>query len=159
VMNWWGILVWGFAATLVLTTVTRGSQALGLTRMDIPFMLGTMVTPNRDRAKIIGFGMHLVNGWVFAMIYAAFFEALGFANWWLGLGMRFFHGLFVLVTLLPLLPGLHSRMVSDFAGLEPTRQLEPPGFLGLNCGYHTPLATLLAHLFYGVILGYFYLPY
>ena len=157
-MNWWGILLWGFAATLVLTTLTRGSQALGLTRMDIPFMLGTMVTPNRDRAKIIGFGMHLVNGWVFAVIYAAFFGAMGYANWWLGLGMGFFHGLFVLVTLLPLLPGLHPRMVSDFAGPEPTRQLEPPGFLGLNYGYQTPLATLLAHLFYGVILGIFYLP-
>ena len=54
-----------------------GSQALGLTRMNLPFMLGTMFTPDRDRAKLIGFGVHLVNGWLFATIYAAAFGAGG----------------------------------------------------------------------------------
>jgi hypothetical protein len=47
-------------------------------------------------------------------------------------------------------------MVSDFAGPQPTRQLEPPGFLGLNYGYGTPLVTLVAHLMYGTMLGAFY---
>ncbi|HEX5417893.1 MAG TPA: hypothetical protein VFZ25_19720 [Chloroflexota bacterium] len=155
-MNRHGILLWGFAATLILTTLLRGSRGLGLTRMDIPFMLGTMVTPDRSRAKVAGFGMHLCFGWLFASIYALYFDALGFANGWLGAAMGLFQGTFVLVVLLPLLPGLHPRMVSDFAGPEPTRQLEPPGFLGLNYGYQTPLATLLAHLLYGTILGAFY---
>ncbi|MGH2460401.1 MAG: hypothetical protein ACRDIY_16230 [Chloroflexota bacterium] len=155
-MNRHGILLWGFAATLTLTTLLRGSRGLGLTRMDIPFMLGTMVTPDRSRAKVIGFLMHLLFGWLFASIYAIYFDALGFAHVWLGAAMGLFHGTFVLTVLLPLLPGLHPRMASDFAGPEPTRQLEPPGFLGLNYGYQTPLATLLAHLLYGAILGAFY---
>jgi len=157
-MNRYGVLLWGFAATLTLTTLLRGSQGLGLTRMDIPFMLGTMVTPNRDRAKVIGFAMHLLFGWLFASIYALYFDALGRSRPWLGVAMGLFQGTFVLTVLLPLLPGLHPRMVSDFAGPEPTRQLEPPGFLGLNYGYQTPLATLLAHLLYGAILGVFYRP-
>ncbi len=151
-----GILLWGFAATLTLTTLLSGSRGLGLTRMDIPFMLGTMVTPNRDRAKIVGFAMHVITGWLFASIYALYFDALGRSRPWLGAAMGLFQGTFVLTVLLPLLPGLHPRMVSDFAGPEPTRQLEPPGFLGLNYGYQTPLATLVAHFLYGLILGTFY---
>lgn len=157
-MNRQGILLWGFAATLTLTTLLRGSRGLGLTRMDIPFMLGTMATPDRSRANVIGFGTHLLFGWLFASIYALYFDALGRPRPWLGAAMGLFHGTFVLTVLLPLLPGLHPRMVSDFAGPEPTRQLEPPGFLGLNYGYQTPLATLLAHLLYGTILGTFYQP-
>ncbi len=61
-------LLGGFAGTVVLTTLLAASQGLGLTRMNLPYLLGTMVTPNRDRAKLIGFGMHFLNGWLFAAI-------------------------------------------------------------------------------------------
>lgn len=158
-MNRHGVFLWGFAATLALTTLLRGSRGLGLTRMDIPFMLGTMATADRSRAKVVGFAMHLTFGWLFASIYALYFDALGWSRPWLGSAMGLFQGTFVLTVLLPLLPGLHPRMVSDFAGPEPTRQLEPPGFLCLNYGYQTPLATMLAHFLYGTILGTFYHPH
>src|SRR5215210_9412697 len=39
----WGALVGGLAGTVVLTTVLRASSELGLTRMDIPFLLGEAV--------------------------------------------------------------------------------------------------------------------
>ncbi|HEV3077046.1 MAG TPA: hypothetical protein VHB47_21670, partial [Thermoanaerobaculia bacterium] len=45
---------------------------------------------------------------------------------------------------------------SEDYGPNPTSQLEPPGFLALNYGRHTPVATILAHLLYGAILGAFY---
>ena len=32
----------------------RRDPGVGLTRMNIPYMLGTMFTRNRDRAKVIG---------------------------------------------------------------------------------------------------------
>ena len=54
-MNRRGALLWGFVATLALTGLLAGSQSLRLTRMNLPYMLGTMVTPQRDRAKVIGF--------------------------------------------------------------------------------------------------------
>ncbi len=54
-MNWRAWLLWGFVATLALTTVLAGSQGLGLTRMNLPYMLGTIFTPNRERAKLVGF--------------------------------------------------------------------------------------------------------
>lgn len=150
------ILLWGLLATGLLTTLMQASRALHLTRMDVPFLLGTMITPNRDRAKIIGFVIHFINGWWMAILYAAFFHGLGLATWWLGGLMGLAHALFVLIVVLPLLPGLHPRMASDFHGPEPTRLLEPPGFLALNYGYQTPLATVVAHIAYGMVLGGFY---
>jgi hypothetical protein len=155
-MNGRSVLLWGFAATVFLTSLSSASQALGVTRINLPFILGTMVTPNRDRARFVGFLMHLVNGWLFALLYAAYFRSLNLATWWLGMGMGLVHALFVLVVAMPLLPGLHPRMVSDYAGPEPTRQLEPPGFMALNYGTRTPISVILIHLVYGAILGAFY---
>ncbi len=150
------ILLWGFAGTTILTTVLRTSQAMGLTRLDLPLVLGLAVTPDRDRAKAFGFLIHLVNGWIFAFVYAAFFEELGRATWPLGAGIGAVHGLFVLIIVLPALPGYHPRMATDGRGPEPTRELEPPGFLALNYGRRTPLVTVAAHIVYGIILGVFY---
>jgi uncharacterized membrane protein YagU involved in acid resistance len=150
--------LWGLLATGLLTTLLRASQAFGFTRMDVPFLLGTIVTSNRDRAKVVGFVIHFINGWIFALLYAAFFEGFGFATWWLGGLMGLAHALFVLVVILPLLPGGHPRMASEFRGPEPTRLLEPPGFLALNYGRRTPIATVVAHIAYGLVLGAFYVP-
>ena len=80
-MNW---TLWGLVGTLVLTTMASASQGLRLTRMNIPFMLGTMFTPDRDRAKIYGFMVHLFNGWIFSFFYVAIFHSLHRATWWLG---------------------------------------------------------------------------
>lgn len=148
--------VWGFAATVVLTTLMAGSQRLGLTRMNIPYMLGTMVTPNRDAAKIYGILLHLVNGWIFSLVYVGAFHAWGVATWWLGVLIGLVHALFVVVVALPALPGMHPRMASESRGPETVEQLEPPGFLGLNYGVPTPVSVVLAHLVFGAILGGLY---
>jgi hypothetical protein len=129
---------------------------MGLTRMDIPFMLGVMFTSDRDLAKLFGFLFHMINGWGFSFLYAFAFEELNQANWWLGAVAGFVHGVFVLVVALPILPGLHPRMSSEFAGPVPLKPLEPPGFLALNYGRRTPLATMLSHILYGTIIGTFY---
>jgi uncharacterized membrane protein YagU involved in acid resistance len=155
-MNLPSILLWGFAGTTILTTTLRASQALGLTRMDLPLMLGLIVTRDRDRAKTLGFFMHLLNGWVFSLIYAAFFETLDLATWWVGAAIGLVHALFVLVVGLPVIPGLHPRMATDARGPEPTRELEPPGFMAINYGRRTPIVTIVAHLIFGAILGIFY---
>ena len=61
-------LIWGLLATGLLTTLLRVGQALHLTRMDTTLLLGTIVTPDRDRAKVIGFIIHFINGWWIALI-------------------------------------------------------------------------------------------
>jgi hypothetical protein len=156
-MNFASILLWGFAATVALTTVLLAGQAFGLTRIDMPFIVGTMFTLNRDRAKVVGFAVHIVNGWLFAFVYALFFENLHLATWWLGAILGLLQGTVIVLAVLPLLPGVHPRMVSDFRGPEPTRLLEPPGYLAMNYGRLTPVITLVAHALYGTIIGAFYL--
>ena len=47
-------VLWGFAATAILAAILASCQGLGLTRMSMPFILGTMITPDRDRAMLWG---------------------------------------------------------------------------------------------------------
>jgi hypothetical protein len=155
-MNVPSILLWGFAATIALTTIMSVSHGLGLTRISIPFLLGTILTPNRDRALPVGVIFHILNGWLFAFLYAAMLEGMATATWWLGAGIGVVHALFVLAVGMPLLPGLHPRMVSEYYGPTPNRRLQPPGFFALNYGKRTPIATIVAHLVYGAVIGGFY---
>ena len=149
-------VLWSFVATVVLTGIMRLGQSTGVTRMDIPLMLGTMMTPDRDRAKVLGFVTHLLNGWIVGGFYIAVFHSWRRSGMWLGAFIGLIHGLFVLITVLPLLPGAHRRMASDFTGPQPTTRLEPPGFMAQNYGRGTPILTLIAHVIYGSILGRFY---
>ena len=155
-MNVPSLLVWAFAATIVLTTVMSGGQGLRLTRMSMPFLVGTIFTPARDRAMLVGAIVHMANGMLFALFYALAFESLGWATWWAGAAMGIVHALFVLTVGMLVLPGLHPHMVSEYFGPTPNRLLQPPGFLALNYGRNTPIVTLVAHLLYGAILGGFY---
>ena len=50
---------------------------------------------------------------------------------------------------------VHPRMASEYDAPAMEAKLEPPGFIGLNYGYRTPLTTLLAQVLYGAILGGF----
>jgi hypothetical protein len=155
-MSWSSWLLWGFIGTVVLTTLMEASQALRLTRMSIPYMLGAIFTPNRDLAKLIGFGVHLLNGWLFSLVYIAVFHALRRGNWWIGGLMGFVHASFVLTAGMRLMPGIHPRMASEQQGPTTGRQLEPPGFLALNYGVRTPISVVIAHVLFGGILGAFY---
>jgi len=155
-MNWASCLLWGFVATVVLTTLMAASQRLGFTRINMPYMLGTMFTPSRDRAKLIGFLLHLMIGWSFSFIYVAAFHLWGEATWWRGALTGFVHAAFVLTVGMRLLPGIHPRMASEQQGPSLMRQLEPPGFLALNYGFQTPISVVVAHIVFGTILGAFY---
>jgi len=115
-----------------------------------------MFTPNRDHAKLVGFGLHLLNGWLFSLMYIAAFQAWGGATWWRGALIGFVHAAFVLTAGMQLIPGLHPRMASEQQGPTVMRQLEPPGFLALNYGVRTPVSVLAAHVLFGMILGLFY---
>ncbi|HET7826672.1 MAG TPA: hypothetical protein VFK90_15160 [Anaeromyxobacter sp.] len=155
-MNVASWLLWGFVATIVLTTFMAATQGLRLTRMNLPYMLGAMFTPDRDRAKLVGIFVHLAVGWAFSLLYVAAFEAWREATWLRGAAIGLVHAFFVLSTGMRMLPGLHPRMASEQQGPTVARQLEPPGFLALNYGVQTPLSVIVAHLLFGAILGAFY---
>ena len=144
---------WGLFGSIVFTTLLAASQGLGFTRMNIPFLLGTVFTADRDRAKIYGVLLHLLIGALFSLLYLAAFRVTGGANWWKGMAFGTVQGAFFLTFGVTLLPGLHPRMASEHEGPTCTRLLEPPGFLGLNYGARTPLSIFAAHLVWGALLG------
>jgi hypothetical protein len=152
-MDWAGWAIFGLIATAALTAVMIAAQLAGLTRLDLPLMLGTLVVADPDRARVAGFFIHVVNGQGFALGYAAVFALNGEATWWAGGLLGLLHGAVALLIIVPLLPGVHPHMASERAGLSRGATLEPPGLLGLNYGRETPMVTLLAHVAFGIALG------
>jgi hypothetical protein len=152
----WGALVGGLVGTIVLTTTLRAASELGLTRMDLPFLLGTAVTPDRARAKLIGYALHFVFGLVFALGYWAVFAATGVSGVWIGALLGLVHALFAGTALVSvMLPVVHPRMGTGFDAAGDAPLLEPPGFMLVNYGRQTQLAMIVAHIAYGAIVGAF----
>jgi hypothetical protein len=152
----WGAVVGGLLGTLVLTTMLRAASELALTRMDIPFLLGTAVTEDRVRAKAAGYALHFVFGLLFALAYWAVFAVIGESGVLLGAALGLVHALFASTALVNvLLPVVHPRMGTGFDAARSAPLLEPPGFLLLNYGRQTPLVTVIAHIVYGAIVGGF----
>lgn len=154
-MDWLGWAIFGFGATVALTSIMAFAQLAGWSRMDMPMMLGTMFVEDPDHARLVGFVAHVMNGYVFALLYAGAFAALGQATWWWGALFGTFHGTATLTIVMPMMPGMHPRMSSDRSGTTLAQSLEPPGFLGLNYGSRVPIITLFAHVVYGTLLGSF----
>jgi hypothetical protein len=155
-MSVWGALAGGFVGTVVLTTALRAASELRLTRMDIPFLLGTALTANRLLAKTVGYVLHFAIGLGFALLYYAIFAAINLSGWWLGAILGLAHGVAVTTALVNDLPPLlHPRMGSPLTGAHTTALLEAPGFLMLNYGPQTPIVNILAHIAYGTIVGGF----
>ncbi len=155
-MSIWAALAGGFAGTLVLTTVLRAASEARLTRMDLPFLLGTMFTPDRRRAKLVGYVAHFGLGLAFAVGYFALFEAIGHSGWLPGAAFGAAHGVFSATALVNVvLPAVHPRMGDDFSAAGEAPLLEPPGFLMRNYGHSTALVTLVAHVGYGLLVGGF----
>ena len=152
-MDWAGWALFGLIATTALTAVMVLAQLVGRSRLDIPLLLGTLVSGDPDRAHVAGFFLHLGVGQAFALGYAAAFVLLGEATWWSGGLLGLLHGVVALTILVPFLPAVHPRMATARAGPTSTATLEPPGLLGLNYGVQTPAVALAAHLLFGIALG------
>jgi hypothetical protein len=155
-MSIWGAVAGGFVGTIVLTSGLRAASELRLTRMDLPFLLGTVVSSDRVRAKAAGYLLHFAFGLGFALVYYAIFKAIDEANWWLGALFGATHAVFAGTALVNvLLPVVHPRMGTTTTAADASPVLEPPGFLLVNYGTSTPLVTLVMHIAYGAIVGEF----
>lgn len=153
-MSAWGALAGGLLGTFVLTTVLRMASELRLTRVDLPFLLGTAVSDDRSRAKAIGYLAHFGFGLLFASGYYLMFRTIGSSGWILGALFGLVHGLFAGTALVNiLLPLVHPRMGKPWTDARSTPLVERPGFLMLNYGASTPVVSMVAHVLYGAIVG------
>jgi hypothetical protein len=152
----WGAIAGGFVGTLVLTTGLVAASERRFTRIDLPFLLGTMLAADRTRAKALGYLLHFLFGQVFALIYYAVFVAIDASGWLLGGAFGLLHGVVAVTALVNiLLPVVHPRMGTSYTAADSSPLLEPPGFLMLNYGRSTPLVTIGVHIVYGAIVGGF----
>jgi hypothetical protein len=145
-------MLFGLLSSVTMALVMIAALGLGITRFNLPLMIGTMVTDNRRRAMLVGFVAYIVIGWLFAFVYIAVFAGVHIHTWWFGAILGFIHGVCLLVAM-PFLPFIHPRMASEYHGVTELRLLEPPGFMAMNYGYATPVTTALAQTLFGAVLG------
>lgn len=145
-------------ATVTLASLQELCQRARLSRLSLPFLVGTFFTDQYGKAMVAGFFVYLAGGFVTAFLYWLALAAIGVAQWWAGALIGALHGVFLLAAVLPVLPYVHPRMASESTGPRRAYGIEPPGFLALNYGYATPVVTLVAQAVYGAILGAFLPP-
>lgn len=148
-ISWTGAIVWGIVATVAFTAFSMMGSRMGMTRMDLLELLGSIfVSPGTPASKATGLIVHSMNGAVLAIAWAygaALLDAP--ANWWTGAVWG------VVLWVLALL------MLTSMGAVHPAirrGQVQDPGPAATNFGKLTPVASLLGHLVYGVVLGWLY---
>jgi hypothetical protein len=152
-MNWIAPVFLGIAATAAFTIVMQLATGLRFTRMNFPFIFGTLFTANRFKAIIFGLILHFLVGVLLAFVYFWFLLFSGWLSIWFALVLGILQGLFVMTVGCAILPACHPRMADENYGPQAAKLLEPPGFLGMNYGFFTPLVILVAHSIFGLCLG------
>jgi hypothetical protein len=151
----WGALAGGAVGTVVLESGVRVAAEAGWTRIDLPFLLGTIFTERRRLAVVLGYAFHFFNGLVFSLLYAGVFAAVGHAGWLFGLALGAVQAAGVGLMVDVVLPAIHPRMGTPWSDAAETPLLEPPGFLLANYGRSTVVVTSVLHLAFGAIVGGF----
>jgi len=137
-MNLTAAIIAGFVGTAVMTGLMYMAPMMGMPKMNIIGMLGTMFTANEGAARVIGVILHFMMGIIFALIYAWLWSVgIGAATWWWGLLFGAVHGVAAMI-MMPLMIRMHPR--------PPAMQMGPMLMMGL----------LLGHLVFGlaVVLTY-----
>ena len=137
-MNIVGAIVAGLAGTAAMTVLMYVAPMMGMPKMDIVGMLGSLFTTNKGLATALGLMAHFVAGVVFAIIYALLWSVgIGSATWLWGLVFGAVHGI-VAIVMVPLLMRMHPR-APEMAG-----------------GAMAKAGMLMAHLVYGLIVALVY---
>ncbi len=137
-MNIVGAIVAGLAGTAAMTVLMYLAPMMGLPKMDIIGMLGSMFTSNKGTATILGLVTHFMMGAFFAIIYALLWSlGIGSPTWLWGLIFGAVHGVVAIVTM-PLMARMHPR---------------PPEMEG---GMLTMLGQLMGHMVYGLVVALVY---
>ena len=152
-MDWAGWALFGLLATTALTAVMIAAQLAGLTRLDLPLILGTLVTGTPTGPGSPGSSSTWSSVRSSPSATPRVFALLDQATWWLGGLLGLLHVAVALTVLVPLLAGVHPRMASHRAG-----PATPPCWSRRACSASTtaprrPLVAIAAHLVYGIALG------
>ncbi len=143
-------LVGGFAFLMVVTM----GLAVGMTRMNFLYVLGSMLAPKSPRSTVytLGLAIHAMASAAFGLVHAGILHAIGVtsvgqaAGWDLLIGGV--HGLVVLMVLPMALELMHP--------LVRRGEIERPRIALTGFGSGTPIGSLMAHIVFGAVTGAIY---
>ncbi len=147
-------IVAGLVGGLAFLAVVYMGLGVGMTRMDLLSLLGSMMTSRASGAATyaVGFLVHMTLSAVFGLVHAGILTAIGVTSvgqtalWDLVVGA--IHGGLILVILPVMLTVAHPLVRGG--------QLAQPGVALVGYGSMTPAGSLLAHGAFGLVMGALY---
>jgi len=140
-MNYIAVIIAGLAGTVAMTILMYLAPLMGMPKVDIIAMLGTMFTNSKTISTIIGVMAHLMMGVVFAFIYALLWSfGIGSPTWLWGLIFGAVHG-FMVNLIMPMLNRMHPRPIEMEGG--------PKLVMGM----------LMVHMLFGLVVALVYASY
>ncbi len=146
-MNFVAAIVAGLSGTIVITIIMALGPKMGMPKMDMPGMLGSMFGAPGNR--MMGLVMHLMMGSIFAIIYAFLWDA-GYGSATLGSGALFGVVHFLIVGMaMGMMPLMHAGIKSG--------DVPDPGFFMLkNGGLMGFMGGLVGHVIFGLVVALVY---
>jgi hypothetical protein len=110
-------IIAGSTGRMAMLLLIYGGPLIGLPRIDVVGMLGSLAAPNKQDAVTLGGAIHFSMGILFAIIYAALWSVgIGSPTWWWGIIFGAVHGLLVIALLLVVMHRL-PRPSASITGL------------------------------------------
>jgi hypothetical protein len=146
-MNILNAIVAGIVATVVFSAVLLMAPKMGMPKMDIVSLLGSMFSARSNQA--LGWMMHLMMGIVFALLYAFLWSAGISGATWLG-GLIFGAVQWLVVGMvMGMIPMLHVGIKSGV--------IKAPGLWMTNTGgLMAFMGGLAGHMIFGTVLALSY---
>lgn len=146
-MNVIGAIVAGLVGTIIISMVMVMGPKMGMPKMAIWEMLGSMFSPDGNVA--LGWVMHLMMGGIFGIVYAALWAiGLGSATMISGALFGLVHWLIVGV-MMGAIPMLH-------AGIKAGSVSTPGVFMFNSGGMMAFMGGLIGHVIFGVVVALVY---
>jgi len=146
-MNIVSAIVAGLAGTVVMSMLMAMAPAMGMPKMDIVGMLGSMFS--KDGNPMLGWMMHLMMGIVFGIVYALLWsQGVGSATLVGGLIFGAVHWL-VIGLMMGGVPMMH-------AGISAGTVKAPGVYMMSNGGMMAFVGGLMGHLLFGVVVALVY---
>lgn len=146
-MNILGAIIAGIAGTIIMTLVLVMGPKMGMPKMDIVGMLGSMFSEKSNRT--LGLILHFMMGIVFAVIYVLLWNAgIGYMSVLWGAIFGAVHWL---------ISGLMMGIMGKMNAAVRAGVMENPGIYMLNTGgVKAFMGGLIGHILYGVTVALVY---
>lgn len=147
-MNILNAVIAGLVSTVVFTMILMMAPKMGMPKMDIVSLLGSMFSAKPNQA--LGWVMHLMMGVVFALIYVFLWSrGIGAAIWTSGMVFGAVHWLIVGMAM-AMIPMMHVGIKSG--------AVKAPGLwmTGNGGGLMAFMGGLVGHMIFGAVVALVY---